>query len=59
MREQNLSELPNGYTLDLISDPDVIVLHREDESIVARFLPSVDPMEIRRVAEEDQREREE
>jgi len=51
--------LPPGYTFDLIGDPDVIVLRREDGSIVARFTHSVAPLEIRRVAEEDQRDREE
>jgi hypothetical protein len=57
--DQNPSNLPAGYSLDLVGDPDVIVLRREDDSIVARFLPSVDPQEIRRAAEEDLREREE
>ena len=59
MSDQNPSNLPTGYSLDLVGDPDVIVLRREDDSIVARFLPSVDPQEIRRAAEEDLREREE
>ena len=59
MSDQNPSNLPAGYYLDLVGDPDVIVLRREDGSIVARFLPSVDPQEIRRAAEEDLRDREE
>jgi hypothetical protein len=56
VRDKNLSNLPAGYSLDLVDDPDVIVLRREDGSVVARFLPSVDPQEIRRAAEEDRRE---
>jgi hypothetical protein len=33
----------------------VIVLLREDETVVARFTHNVDPQEIRRAAEEDRR----
>jgi hypothetical protein len=56
--DKNLSNLPAGYSLDLVGDPDVIVLRREDDSIVARFTHSVSALEIRRVAEEDRRARE-
>jgi len=57
--EQKLSNIPAEYYLGVVGEPDVIVLRREDGSIVARFLPSVDPQEIRRAAEEDLRDREE
>ena len=53
MRDENPSNLPDGYTLDLAGDPCVIVLLREDETVVARFTRNVDPKEVRRVAEED------
>jgi hypothetical protein len=56
MRDYGKVLLPPGYKLDLIGDPDVIMLHREDGSIVARFTHSVSPLEIRRAAEEDHRE---
>ncbi len=49
------TRLPPGYALDLLGDPCVIVLRREDETVVARFTNNVDPEEIRRAAEEDQR----
>jgi hypothetical protein len=49
--------LPTGYTLDL-ADPHVITLYRPDGTVVARFSYATDPQEIRRVAEEDRRERE-
>ena len=55
MREENPSNLPAGYTLDLAGDPCVIVLLREDGSVVARFARNVDPQEVRRAAEEDSR----
>jgi hypothetical protein len=53
VRDENPSNLPNGYTLDLAGDPCVIVLLREDETVVARFTRNVDPQEVRRAAEED------
>ena len=52
---QEITRLPPGYRLDLVSDPCVIVLLREDETVVARFTHNVDPQEIRRAAEEDRR----
>ena len=55
MREENPSNLPEGYTLDLAGDPCVIVLLREEGSVVARFTRNVDPREVRRAAEEDSR----
>ena len=56
MREgEETTRLPPGYRLDLIGDPCVIVLLREDETVVARFTHNVDPQEIRRAAEEDHR----
>ena len=53
MREENPSNLPAGYTLDLVGDPCVIVLLQADGAIVARFTRNVDPQEVRRAAEED------
>jgi hypothetical protein len=53
VRDNETSKLPPGYRLDLISDPDVIVLRRPDGTIVARFTRFTDPQEIRRAAEED------
>ena len=53
MREENPSNLPEGYTLDLAGDPCVIVLLRSDGALVARFTRNVDPQEVRRAAEED------
>jgi hypothetical protein len=41
--DENPSKLPAGYTLDLVGDPCVIVLLREDGSVVARFTQNVDP----------------
>jgi len=49
--------LPSGYRLDLLSDPDIITLRRPDGTIVARFTHGVDPDEIRRAAEGDSKER--
>jgi hypothetical protein len=49
------TRLPPGYSLDLVGDPCVIVLRREDGTLVARFTHSADPEEIRRAAEEDYR----
>ena len=49
-------ELPPGYVLDVVSDPNVLVLRRLDGSSVAAFSArSADPTEVCRAAEEDQR----
>ena len=56
MREEKLSKLPAGYTLDLAGDPCVIVLLWRDGTVVARFTRNVDPQEVRRAAEEDSAE---
>jgi hypothetical protein len=56
--DKNLSNLPAGYSLDLVDDPDVIALRREDGSIVARFTHATKLQEMRRAAEEDLRDRE-
>jgi hypothetical protein len=53
VREENPSNLPEGYTLDLAGDPCVIVLLRADGAVVARFTRNVDPQEVRQAAEED------
>ena len=55
MPDDKTPRLPPGYRLDLVGDPCVIVLRREDETVVARFSHNVDPEEIRRTAEEDRR----
>ena len=55
MPDDETSRLPPGYRLDLVGDPCVIVLRREDETVVARFTHNADPEEIRRSAEEDRR----
>ena len=52
-QDDNTTHLPPGYRLDLVGDPCVIVLLREDGTVVARFTHNVDPKEIRRAAEED------
>lgn len=57
LREDENSRLPPGYTLDLVSDPDVIILRRSDGTVVDRFTRAADPGEIRRAAEEDARVR--
>ncbi len=47
--------LPPGYVLDM-SDSDVLVLRRSDGSSVAAFSArGADPTQLRKVAEEDQR----
>jgi hypothetical protein len=46
------SGLPEGYHLDLLSDP-CVILCRPDDTVVARFTPFADPKEIRQAAEED------
>jgi hypothetical protein len=43
---------PRAY---LLGDPCVIVVRRADGTVVARFTNNVDPEQIRRAAEEDQR----
>ena len=54
MREgKQTTRLPPGYRVDRIGDPDVIVLRREDGTVVARFTQNADLQEIRRAAEED------
>jgi hypothetical protein len=40
----------------LVDDPCVIVLRREDGTVVARFNYNVDPEEIRQTAVEDHQE---
>ena len=45
--------LPEGYHLDLLSDPCVIILRRPEGTVVARFTPFADPKEISQAAEED------
>ena len=55
MPDDETSRLPPGYRLDLVGDPCVIVLRREDETVVARFTPNADLEEIRRSAVEDRR----
>jgi hypothetical protein len=55
MREsEETIHLPPGYRLDL-SAIRVIILRREDGTVVARFTHNVNPQEIRRAAEEDHR----
>jgi len=54
MREDDATtRLPPGYRLDLVGDPCVIVLVREDGTVVARFTHNVDPEEVRWAAAED------
>ena len=54
MREDDTTtRLPPGYRLDLVGDPCVIVLVREDGTVVARFTHHVDPEEVRWAAAED------
>ena len=53
--DETTTRLPPGYRLDLVSDPCVIILRREDGTVVARFTHNVDPQEIRRAADEDRR----
>ena len=56
MGDNENSRLPPGYRLDLISDPCIIILRRSDGTVVARFTRAAYPEEIKRAAEEDQRE---
>jgi hypothetical protein len=53
VRGDSASRLPPGYTLDLVSDPCVLILRNAEGEIVARFTRKVDPEEIRLAAEED------
>ena len=54
VRQNNeTTRLPPGYSLDLVGDPCVIVLRREDGTVVAHFSHNVDPEEVRQAAEED------
>ena len=55
--QKETTNLPSGYRLDLVDDPCILILRRPDGTIVARFTHGVDPDEIRRVAEEDFKER--
>jgi hypothetical protein len=54
-RNDETTRLPAGYELDLLGDPCVIVVRRADGTVVARFTRHVDPEEVRRAAEEDNR----
>jgi hypothetical protein len=58
VHDENLSNLPPGYTLDLAGDPCAIVLRRAGDGVVARFTRNVDPEEIRRTAQEVRTENE-
>ena len=54
VRQNNEStRLPPGYRLDLLGDPCVIVVRREDGTVVARFTHNLGPEEIRQAAQED------
>lgn len=56
MREdEKTTRLPPGYRLDLVNDPSVLALVREDGTLLARFTHNADPEEIRRSVEEDRR----
>ncbi len=58
MREdEQTTRLPPGYRPDLVGDPCVIVLVREDGTVVARFTHNADPGEMSRAVEEDRRAR--
>jgi hypothetical protein len=52
-QDEDTTRLLPGYQLDLVGDPCVIILRREDGTTVACFTHNVDPQEIRRAAEED------
>ena len=54
-QNETTPRLQSGYRLDLLGDPCVIVVRREDGTVVARFTHNVDPEDVRRVAEEDYR----
>ena len=53
--DETTTRLPPGYRLDLVSDPSVVVLRREDGTVVAHFTHHAVPQEIRRAADEDRR----
>ena len=53
VRAEDTSNLPPGYRLDLVGDPCVIALVREDGTVVALFTHHVDPEEVRLAAAED------
>jgi hypothetical protein len=53
VRGDSTSGLPPGYTLDLVSDPCILILRNPEGKIVARFVRNVDPEEVRLAAEED------
>ncbi len=55
--QKETSNLPPGYRVDLVGDPDIVILRGPDGTIVARFTHGADPDEIRRAAEEDLKER--
>jgi hypothetical protein len=55
--DEKTTRLPPGYRLDLVGDPCVIVLVREDGTVVARFTHNADPEEVSRAVEEDRRTR--
>ena len=55
--DEKIPRLPPGYRLDLVGDPCVIVLVREDGTVVARFTHNSDPEEVSRAVEEDRRTR--
>ena len=57
MSEGEASVLPPGYRLDIVGDPCVVVLRREDGTVVARFSDRAAPKKIKRAAEEDLRRR--
>jgi hypothetical protein len=57
MPDDLTSGLPEGYHLDLLSDPCVITLRRPAGTVVARFTPFADPKEIIRQAAEEDRAR--
>jgi hypothetical protein len=52
-QDEETTRLLPGYQLDLVGDPCVIILRREDRTVVVRFTHNVDPQEIRQAAEED------
>jgi hypothetical protein len=52
-RRRSVLRTSPARTLQYLSDPCIIILRRPDETVVARFSPFADPMEIRRAAEED------
>ena len=49
-KDEKSTCLPPGYRLDLVNDPSVLALVREDGTVVARFTHNADPGEIRRFA---------